>query len=875
MSGGCYIKTKKVCPENTKTNLPDGEACRIDQNAGIATSWEPIQFGCSGNEICSRCSALNLCDKTDPPSSSDCSGEEIPNHFNGGRPCKICLEGETALTKPMVSNMLDIANNQTLIVNHTEGDYLGAANINANATAPVTDELTGETRGGDAIGSLTVYNRASNANVSLQAGASRKTYNAKADGTDAESTVSAQGNLKLIMQEGAENVTAAGITTDNTAYNAYAAGNAKATGVIEIDDTKESSNIISGISSKGSAYNAFANQETAQAAGTIDIKTMTNKKAYGIFASADIYNQTAANQSSVVNVKGVGSGDIYGLYSEHGNVYNSGEVNVYSGSGNASGIYLEDGTGNQIDNSGQIYVTSNEKSAYGIYVKDAGAENGVTITNTGLINATGDDLSRGIKIEQNGQNATVVNKGSIIVNGALNAKDTAIDLGGAVFRNAGDTTFTTAQNLNALNGKVTLEQGGTYQAEALSGDLLVGTSVVKEGFKDTYIEEGAIKAEDIKDLNLSSESALFTANLRQNANKDAHDAELTRRNFNEFAPNSSIGNYLEKNYEQEKLAELFEKLKSANAEAILAADILKQTGADILPNIAQENLMALRNTAEVISDSVLDDKDEANRVISGADGYFQEADSKNGVTGYDNTTATAYMFGDKRIDNKNRLGVGVSFMQMSSSYDNGGDRKESFVSIFFPWLHKFTEKLKLASILNFGYGWGKFDRGIGKEADLTDYIYGLSNKLVYSMNLADVAELEPALMFNVQGYTSDDINMGDLIVKKGSHLSAEAGIGLFIKKSFTSEKYGKLTARLGGAYYHEFADPDRRLRAGFADGNGTFDINDYADIYSRDRAVLSAMLDYEYKRIALYLKYNRIIQRKDSQNFDMGVKYNF
>ena len=854
----CYLCAQRPCSDQktgtdtqcTQTGFAPGE---VDSSitSGVATCY-----------TC-NCDTANgyYASESDVP---DCA-DNVKTIKNYGMTCYYCGTS----TASLLSLLNDTVNNQTRIVYHEEGDYQGIANINADASAPIE----GNPLSGDAIGSLTLYNSASNAKIALQAGQNRTTYNAKANGTDAENTVSAKGELNLIMQDGANNVTAAGITTNDNAYNAYAEGNAIAEGRINIEDTKSATNVIYGISSERNAYNAYTNQELAQATGTININTITDKQAYGIFAAQDIYNQTDNQQTSIVNVRGTGSGDIYGLYSKSGNIYNSGEVNVSSASGNAYGLYLENGNNSQIENSGQITVSSNEKSAYGIYVKDA--KDGVTVTNTGSITATGDSQSRGIKIEQNGQNATVINQGQITVNGALNAEESAIDLGGGKFANAGEIKFIGAQNLDVLNGKFTLEKGGHIEADVLSGDLTIGTSVVKEGFKDTYVEEGAIKAQDIQDLNLSSESALFTAQVKKNANENLYDAEANRRNFNEFTPNSSIGNYLENNYHQEKLAQLFEKLKSANSDAILAADILKQTGADILPNLAQENLMALRNSAEVITDAVLADNDEENRVISGADAYFQDAEAKNGVTGYDNTTATAYMFGDKRLDNKNRLGLGLSYMQMSSSYDNGGSRTQNFVSLFFPWLHKFTEKLKLASVLNFGYGWGKFDRGIGNEADLTDYIYGLSNKLIYSMNLADMAELEPALMFNVQGYTADDMNMGDLKVKQSNHLSAEAGIGLYIKKSFSDEKYGKLTARLGGAYYHEFANPYRRIRAGFADGVGSFSINDYAGIYSRDRAVLSAMLNYEYKRIALYLKYNRFIQRKNSQNLDMGVKYNF
>ena len=52
-------------------------------------------------------------------------------------------------------------------------------------------------------------------------------------------------------------------------------------------------------------------------------------------------------------------------------------------------------------------------------------------------------------------------------------------------------------------------------------------------------------------------------------------------------------------------------------------------------------------------------------------------------------------------------------------------------------------------------------------------------------------------------------------------------------------------------------------------------VNDYANLYSHDRAIIEAAIDYEYKQIGVYLKYNRLIQKNNPELFDLGVKYNF
>ncbi len=914
IQAGCYWCAVKACAtEDQYTNLTIIDC--VTDKGGNNSSWEIInvQDSFSGGQQCQTCGAVNCTRQGSGVGAGNCSlekrkdtglenGEEISGIYTGSAQCHICLCRDTSLTAdsdcadgtkaqlsktsygvencyycPTAARSLsaqrDVVNNQTLIIHHTEGDYAGNTTINALATAPVVDEETGEVYGGSAEGSITLYNSASNATVSLQSGA-RDIYNAQALGEEDADSVSAKGTLNLIMEKGAENTTAAAISSGADAYNAYAYNNASATGLIDITDTEAATNVIYGIQARRNAYNAFIDGESATAFGQININTATDKAAYGMYAGENIYNQAAPNQTSIVNVTGSGKGNLYGLYSEAGSVYNSGDINVHAADGNAYGIYVNNGGGQIIDNSGNIIVASDTKTAYGIYVANGGEEgNGVTVLNSGLIDATGDANSRGIKIAANGANATVTNTGRIIVNGSLNNEDTAIDLNGATLANSGEVEFTGRQNLNALNGKVAMEKGGTFKADALSGDMHIAQSVVKEGFQDVYTEQNAVQAENAG-LNIISDSAMFKGSLSGNNNGN-YDVVATRRNFNEFAPNASIANYLEENYKQQRLAELYGELKAAGTDEALIDDILSSTGADFLVNLPQENLNALRNASEIIADSILTPTDEINRITSGADAYFMDADGRRGVTGYETTAATAFMYGDKRLDNKNRLGLGLSFMQMNSSYDNGADRKENFVSIFLPWLHSFTDKLRLASILNFGYGYGDYDRGSNRDANITDFVYGLTNKLVYSINLADFAELEPALVLNAIGYYQDEMDEGDLVVKGGNHLSVEAGVGAYLKKELMNSKYGKLTARLGGMYYRELADPYHRMRAGFKSGVGSYSINDFADIYNRDRAVLSAMLDYEYKRIALYLKYHQLLQRNKAQNFDAGIRYNF
>jgi uncharacterized protein with beta-barrel porin domain len=216
---------------------------------------------------------------------------------------------------------------------------------------------------------------------------------------------------------------------------------------------------------------------------------------------------------------------------------------------------------------------------------------------------------------------------------------------------------------------------------------------------------------------------------------------------------------------------------------------------------------------------------------------------------------------------------------LSSDYDVGGDRDLNIVSLFVPYMHKFSDRLRLASVLSVGYGDGDYSRSDNRESDITDIFYGITNELRYTMDLNGYAELEPALMLNALGYREDGFDEGDqegaLKSSKTNNNSVEAGIGLFLKKKVDAGKYGRFGFKVGGAYYREFGTPYDDIKARLQGGNGSYTINDYANLYSKDRALLEAALDYEYKKLGVYLKYNRLIQKNDPQYFDLGVKYNF
>ena len=606
--------------------------------------------------------------------------------------------------------------------------------------------------------------------------------------------------------------------------------------------------------------------------GSIELNHYGSGTAYGMYgaSSGSVTNETGAT----IKIHSYNGGNAVGMYTNvGGKVTNAGIIEITGNAENAYGIYGEGQ--NTITNSGDISVEG--KNAYGIYVKDG---TGTTVTNEEgasiTVNSDENGQTHGIYIDQNALDAKVNNYGTITINGEVKEGQSGITLNGAELHNYSRMAFSGAADLNALDGKIYLEDGGVYEAESLEGELNVGTSTVMGGNQDTYIQEGSLQVSDTDGLELASESALFTANKQQNAD-GSYDVVMNRRNFNEFTDNASLGSYLEQNYKEGYLEGMFDEIKGAGDEQSTQSNIADQAGLNTMLNFADENFQVIRSLNRNMADTILKPSDEPYRVVAGYDNYNLETDSKGLLSGYDLSSNSMYTFGDKRLNNKNRLGLGIGYTKLSTSYDDGGDRDLNIVNIFVPYLHKFSDNLRLASIASVGYGWGEYDRGSERDSDITDIFYGLTNELRYTIDLNGFAELEPALMLNALGYSEEGFDEGSegLRTKRTNNLSVEGGVGLFLKKNVKMEKYGKLGFKIGGVYYHEFATPYDKIQAQHNGANGWYYINDYANLYQRDRAVLEAAVDYEYKDISLYAKYNYLIQKNDPQLFDLGVKYKF
>ncbi len=619
------------------------------------------------------------------------------------------------------------------------------------------------------------------------------------------------------------------------------------------------------------------NEKTGET-GEINIVHNSTGTAIGMYLSDA--NEMRNDAGASINIHSTNEENTsIGMYaSTGGTVLNSGDINITGFSNKAYGIYGEGA--NKIKNSGNILVAG--KNAYGIYVED-GTGTTVTNTETGVIDVhhAEDGEGWGIYINSNSGDAEVNNLGTININGETKDGTSGIYLNGAELHNAGVITTAGALDLNSLGGKIYLEDGGVYEAESLTGDLTAGVASVKEGNKDEYIIQSAVVSDNVEELNVLSQSALFNAELRQTEGTTGYDVVQTRRDFTEVSPNSSIGVYLDKNYIEGSTPELYEDLKSETNEKTLNRKVARVTGADVLPNIVDENMIALKSLNRGLADNILEPTNDPYRVVAGADTASVDAGGKGVLSGYDMNASSMWMYGDKRLNNWNRLGLGLALTKINTSYDVGADRKLDIIQLFIPYMHKFTDRLRLASILSAGYGFGDMDRSYkdARSSDLKDIFAGFTNELRYTMNLGCFAELEPALMLNALGYYEEGLDEGNaseaIITKNTKNLSIEAGAGLFLKKKVSLEKFGRLGFKIGGVYYRELTSPYDGISAHHKGANGWYTINDYAHLYQKDRALLEAAINYDYKAFTLELKYNKLIQKNEPEMLDLGLKYRF
>jgi len=649
---------------------------------------------------------------------------------------------------------------------------------------------------------------------------------------------------------------------------------------------------------EGTAYNTYSTNNQADVEGRIEINVAGGENtgtAVGMYGyKSSLYN---SGTNAIIDVKTTKNNSYaYGMKGDISYIENDAVINVTAEKSKAFGLYINQGQA--INNVNGVINVNGESESYGIYAI-AKNEHGVETEsakaiNLGTINLSGKAKNVGIYAE--GSNVTVENRGIIrigdteytnVCTGTNCDNNVAIQLvngaqpiqltNGAHLVNAGSIISTGNLDLAAMGGNVVLTQGGTLSAaNSISGDLDISSDVIQDTFTNQTTMENALLAEDVSNVDVHSRSYLYNADIAANSS-GIYDIVMNMKDFSEMTDNSSEASYFSKKYAEQKNAKLFNALKSASTASQFAKTKADIMGSSVLPNITEEELKVQRSLDKSMVDNLFKDGGDVKKIV-GADAMHMGRDDHNTLTGYDISSQSMYMLYDKKLNNKYRLGTGLSITHTNTDYNNDSTRKNMTVQGYIPLTYTNLKGLKAVTMARLGYADGNYTRrGYNHtyKADTSEITYGLLNEIRYKKQLGYV-NLTPFIGLNAMGWYQDNIDEGkdDLALHIASKniFSLESALGLNIDKEIEFDQDNCLTMALGIGYYHEFANPYQGLSA-HHDTTGHYSIKH--KIHSRDRGVLSAKVNYDYKDFSIYGQLMQYLEEEYPLEVEGGLKYKF
>lgn len=625
----------------------------------------------------------------------------------------------------------------------------------------------------------------------------------------------------------------------------------------------------------GTAYNAYSTNPDADAVGTINVDiygSNRNSVAAGMYG----INNAVLNNSgkSSINVITHGNNSVaYGLKGEDSRIYNDAEINVTSERSDAYGIYLNNGVVRNEEN-GVINVKGKGNN-YGIYALSSD-DRSATVYNSGEIRVSG---GTNVGIYASGEKATVQNSGTIILGETGDEGRDIVLENGATLENAGTMSTAADFDFDAMGGNVILSRNGKFEAEeAIKGNLQVSSDVVMDSFDKTSHIEDALSAEDIKDLKLTSNSYLYSGKTQQNDN-GKYDVVMEMKDFSEVY-DGDVAQYYNKNYDNGKNMQLFNLLKSAKNRSEAEIADAEITGKAVLPNITMENLKVQRSLDRTMMSELFKDGEDIRKMV-GADTLYGGRDDHGTLTGYDLNAQSMYALYDKKLDNRYRLGLGMSITHTDTDYNNDSTRKNFMVQGYVPLTYTNGKGLTAVSMARLGFADGEYKRrslNYAYEADTNEITYGLLNELRYTVNLGGV-NLTPFVGLNATGWYQNSIKEGDgsldINIASSHVFSLESALGLYLDKEIEFNQDSKLNVALGIGYYHEFADPYGGFNARHGGSVGHYKLRDIEHLNSRNRGILSAKVNYDYKDFSIYGELLQYLEDEYPLDVDVGLKYKF
>jgi len=622
----------------------------------------------------------------------------------------------------------------------------------------------------------------------------------------------------------------------------------------------------------GNAYGIYTKGGT--------ISNINTNLADSVFAQSVSGNSYGAylDGGSIVNGRVIysktvdGSGTAYGIYNNGGKVTNSSGITVVSTGGDVYGIYNKGGIVENTTQFSEIVVTAENGTAYGIYT------DGGTVTNEGQIVVKSKDDTSGYGIfATNG--AKVVNKGEFVFNINNGILDSTMDTNKYCSQNGGclttvdgvyaiylekgaklvnESSISSVSSLNlGLNG-VQLGNGGQFEAKSLAGNLEVSSSVVQNGFEDEYTLSDAIKSDDVSNLQLSSESALFEANLQNS------DVVMVKKDFADVVENSELASFLENNYALQNNEQLFSELKAKSDLKALNHALDEFSGKDTISRFADEDLLMQQELDFNINENMFDTKET----------YFAFSSNVSSNAFDNNAGQTVYAVSGKQIGNI-KLGVGMAISDMHTDGKNSDVRNSQNYQFMMPMQWK-NQGFNTIITPKLAYSYGTYSRqGYNQDykGDIKKQMMGVSAQTKYPFEIFGY-NIIPTVETNLNAYKTqiDEKYKQFALYSDDNSYSATLGFGAYVKKEYSNEKNQKLNFMAGAMLYHEFANPyDLELKMQDMSGSYTLTDDSRTDTY----ALLRSKFSYDVNNVSVYGDLLSYIDSEYRTRFDVGFKYAF
>ena len=279
-----------------------------------------------------------------------------------------------------------------------------------------------------------------------------------------------------------------------------------------------------------------------------------------------------------------------------------------------------------------------------------------------------------------------------------------------------------------------------------------------------------------------------------------------------------------------------------------------------------------------MEDLVLDSANLKNeRSVVVFNNYYNDQDSDKSYIGYeDRVTGVSALF-DKAMSKDYRFGVGFGLYNAYTDFDNNDSRRDSIMQVYAT--NRFDFDKFGALIMPFGgYGHGEYKRyanGVKNEPGFDVWYAGINNRVFLKNNIGGW-KFEPTAELNISNVYQGKIKeKHNTTVKSNNSLSAEAGIGAYVKNNIDFGEKGSLELGGGVMYYRELNNNTYDdVKASIIGMNGEYSIKGYNN--DLNRAELSLKAEYKINSWSIY---GELMQNfggdNDNTIYNAGIKLAF